>query len=279
MNQHFVPEFYLKNFSPNGKQIFVYDKILQKSFTSSISSVASKDSFYHNSNNNSIENIIGNVEARTGIIIKKLIKKLENDQFSKITFEEKDILLKFIWLQMTRTIESRIQSGSIRPNLYSKLTNTTYEIDANKMLKDIEIIDGHIDFLNSSLENPFALSILRSRNFIIVKNETAVDLITSDDPVIKFTHSEIDHRLYELFIPINPKFGIWIIPKGFYLELDIADGILYLFKENDNIAFYNHLQVYQSTRQLFSIKPNFYFAKEVLEKNPNFRNINKKRLD
>ena len=278
MNQHFVPEFYLKNFSPNGKQIFVYDKIIHKSFKSSISSVASQQSFYVNSNNQSIENEIGKLEGKAGSALKHLIESLLRDQFSRINKEEKDVLIQFIWQQMNRTKESRIQFGSMRPYLFSKLANVPFEIDETEILKQPEVADNHIDFLSSSKENSFALEMLSSRNFIVVKNETQIDFLSSDEPVVNQLHSEIDSKIYEIFFPITAKFGIWIIPKNLYKELDDSDEILYSFKENQNILFYNFHQVYRSTRQIFSLTGDFEYVRQIFEQDPSFGNMNKKRF-
>ena len=46
INQHYVPQSYLKNFSFNRSQIFVFDKLRQHSFTSNVRNVASERAFY-----------------------------------------------------------------------------------------------------------------------------------------------------------------------------------------------------------------------------------------
>lgn len=278
MNQHYVPEFYLKNFSQNRKRIFVYDKVLQKSFSSSISSIASQQSFYNNSNNQSIENEIGILESRAGSIFKILIELLDSNQFSRITKEQKDILIQFIWLQMNRTLESRIHLGSVKPYILSKLADVPFELDIKEVLNQTEVTDNHINFLSTSTENPFALEMFESRNFIIVKNETKIDFLTSDEPVVRHLHWEIDPRVYEIFLPITSKFGIWIIPKNIYKELDNADEILYSLTEDQNILFYNFHQIYRSTRQIFSLTGNFEYVHQIFKQAPNFGNLNKKRI-
>ena len=279
MNQHYVPEFYLKNFSQNRKQIFVYDKVVQKSFSNNISSIASQRGFYDNSNNQSIENEIGVLESKAGIIFKELIESLVSNQFSRITKEQKDILIQYIWLQMNRTLESRIHFASMQPYLFSKLADVPFELDVNKILAQPEVADNHIDFLSSSKENPFALEMFGGRNFIIVKNVTKVDFLTSDEPVVRHLHWEINPKVYEIFLPITSRFGIWIIPKNIYKELDEADEILYSMADEQNILFYNYHQVYRSTRQIFSFKGNFEYVRQIFQQDPKFGNLNKKRID
>ncbi len=279
MNQHYVPELYLKNFSENGRQIFVYDKVLQKSFSTSISSIASEQGFYDNSRNQSIENEICLIESRSGIIFKELIESLVSNQFSRIAEQQKSILLQFIWLQMNRTLESRIHFGSIQPYLFSKLMDTPFVSDVGEILSQSEVADHHIDFLSSLKEKPAALEMLGGRNFIVVKNETQTDFLTSDEPVVRHCHWEIDPRIYEIFLPITSKFGIWIIPKNIYKELDQADGLLYSLIEEQNILFYNYHQVYRSTRQIFSLTGNFEYVRQIFQQDPSFGNLNKKRID
>ena len=44
--QHFIPQCYLKHFSSNKKNLFVYDKKSSKSFSSPIGNIAYKEFFY-----------------------------------------------------------------------------------------------------------------------------------------------------------------------------------------------------------------------------------------
>ena len=60
INQHYVPQYYLKNFSNNG-HIHIYDLKEKKSFTNSISNVAFKKKFY-NVDPNFFNKIIENEE-------------------------------------------------------------------------------------------------------------------------------------------------------------------------------------------------------------------------
>jgi Protein of unknown function (DUF4238) len=279
MNQHYVPEFYLKYFSQNGKQIFVYDKVVQKSFSSSISSIASQQEFYVNTDKKSIEDEIGIVESETGIILKELIELLVSNQFKTITGNQRDTLIRFIWLQMNRTLESRIDIGSILPRLFSKLADEPFELEVKEILSQREVADNHIDFIQSHKTNEFALEMLADRNFIIVKNETSTDFLTSDEPVVTHLHWEIGPKVYEIFLPITPRFGIWIVPKNMYKELDAADNILYSLTEVQNILFYNYHQIYHSTRQIFSKTGDFEYVRQIFINEPTFGNLNKKRID
>jgi len=45
-NQHYVPQFYLKNFSADDKTIWVYDKSSKKSFRTGVANIAAERFFY-----------------------------------------------------------------------------------------------------------------------------------------------------------------------------------------------------------------------------------------
>src|SRR5258706_11036130 len=44
--QHFVPQFYLKQFTTNSKRLFVFDKLRKKSFPANVNTTASRAGFY-----------------------------------------------------------------------------------------------------------------------------------------------------------------------------------------------------------------------------------------
>src|SRR5271166_6842894 len=45
-NQHYVPQFYLKGFSADGKNVFVFDKVAKKSFKTGVAKIGSEQLFY-----------------------------------------------------------------------------------------------------------------------------------------------------------------------------------------------------------------------------------------
>lgn len=261
------------------KQIFVYDKVEKKSFSNSISSIASGRNFYTNSSNQSIENEIGVLESKAGAVFNELIESLNSNRFSKITEEQKNILIEFIWLQMSRTLESRINFGIAPSHICNKIADIPFELDVKDVLNQKWVKDEHIDFLRSFKENPFALELLGSKNFIIVENKTQIDFFTSDEAVVRHLHNDIVPSVYEVFLPITSKFGIWIIPKKINKQFDAFDGKLYQLIEEESILFYNSLQIYWSTRQIFSLTGNFGQVNKILEQNPKYGNLNKKRVN
>ncbi|MBL0183893.1 MAG: DUF4238 domain-containing protein [Chitinophagaceae bacterium] len=103
--------------------------------------------------------------------------------------------------------------------------------------------------------------------------------MTSDNPVVRQNHIVSNRRMSEIFLPISPKFGIWLIPKGVFQELDDQNGQSYVFDDSENIIHYNYLQISQCTRQVFSISSDFTHVINVLKNEPELKHISRKRLD
>ncbi|MBK7588491.1 MAG: DUF4238 domain-containing protein [Bacteroidetes bacterium] len=74
MNQHYVPYFYLKNFSFNKESIYVFDKLTRKQFTASLKNVASSQDFYNfEAGNIDLETSLSKVESEIAPILQRLI--------------------------------------------------------------------------------------------------------------------------------------------------------------------------------------------------------------
>jgi hypothetical protein len=73
INQHYVPQSYLKNFSSDRTRIFVFDKFKQRNFKTNVRNVASERAFYDFPQSidqpedvQVIERVFSELEARQG---------------------------------------------------------------------------------------------------------------------------------------------------------------------------------------------------------------------
>ncbi|MBW4598540.1 MAG: DUF4238 domain-containing protein [Calothrix sp. FI2-JRJ7] len=83
INQHYVPQSYLKNFSPDGSQVFVFDKFNKRSFVSNVRNVASERTFYdfpqsvtQPQNIQIIEQFFSKLESRQERFLRHLQRKI-----------------------------------------------------------------------------------------------------------------------------------------------------------------------------------------------------------
>jgi len=83
INQHYVPQSYLKNFSSDRSQVFVFDKFKQRSFVSNVRNVASERTFYdfpqsetQPQNIQIIEQFFSELEGRQNRFLRHLHRKI-----------------------------------------------------------------------------------------------------------------------------------------------------------------------------------------------------------
>lgn len=78
-NQHYVPQFILKNFSSGKKdQVFVFDKECSKKFRSNVRNIASENGFYNfeiNGKEHSFEPLLCEIEAASALIINRIVEE------------------------------------------------------------------------------------------------------------------------------------------------------------------------------------------------------------
>lgn len=107
--QHYVPQFYLSNFTEDGEYIHVYDKLNNKYYTTNISNLANEKCFYDinwhgdlsNLNPQLVEKEFSRIECEFSRSINEIIKEVERGrEFSSIDL---NVLANFLVLQWLRT--------------------------------------------------------------------------------------------------------------------------------------------------------------------------------
>lgn len=109
-------------------------------------------------------------------------------------------------------------------------------------------------------------------------------LYTSDSPVVKFAHYEhlpnfsggFTTPSIEVDFPISPNYLLMMRGRGFHeYSIPLEDHVFPL--SDENIRYYNQLQVGQSYRQVCCRDDDFDLARELCERNPQMRDPDKRR--
>jgi len=287
-NQHYVPRFYLKRFSVNNNNIFVYDKIQKKSFRSSIKSVSSTKFFYDWKELDDIvgtqfiEEVFSVLEGEVSCDIRDLLDRVDGNEFIGFTYKDRTSLAEFIWYQMIRNQEGRIIGRQLVERMEKELRQKGA---SEELLKEYGLLSNdyndkidHLKFILSFDKMEDLIRSLCKRIWILMKNETNYNFFTSDNPVARRTHWEIHHLAYELYYPLTPKIGINILYRDTFKDLEGWDNRIMLIKDKDVVKHYNHLQIIQSTRQIYSIDSNFGFVEKILKDNPEVGEVNRPRF-
>lgn len=243
-NQHYVPQFYLRYFSVDMKNVGVYILKSGKNIPSvPIKGQASRDYFY--SDSMEIEKTLGALEVRAKGVIDRIIAA----PTEPLGEEDKDTLFLFTVIQRGRTAEQadlfREVYDRILPfllNEYSKISTSAGRLEQGECIKDKAsgLIGEPPPF--PARESVYAHAqishIMRDLSVKILINKTSKAFITSDNPVAKYDQFiermrqetyGLGTRGLQIFFPLSPRIGVmYYDPKCYklgykkreYVELD-----------------------------------------------------------
>ena len=286
--QHYVPRFYLRNFSQQiGKEFYLhcFDKSSFRQFRVNITSIGCEKYFYEIENDPvKIEKILSRREAVFNIAYEKIISK---KHLSNLSLKEKEAIATFATVQEIRTREMREMYKSIGKKIKNALSDRPLSKDLERQSKGVDTEQTARTLqlrliLETLLRKNDLVDILLRMKWCLYENNTGMPFWTSDHPLSRF--NPIDLRPYgnlgllcrgiEISFPLSPQLG-----------LSFCDPDNYRFNpeksvcKEDNVLFYNTIQLRSSTRHVFSIDNDFSIAKKWLNEHPDFRNIERKRID
>lgn len=209
---HYVPQAFLKRFSMDGKRIFVLrknntnDKITVN--TANIEDVCAERDFYARFNENFKKDI--RIEEQYSLLESKLANNVLRQIPPKLLYpyfdggiildsKQKDQLADTILMQITRNKSTRNYGMSVANEIYNEYliermnspsSSEQEKSEAEHMLKNREyilhntIVEGAFLPLVHGNENNLLRNNIHGRNCIILINNTGLDLITSDEPIL-----------------------------------------------------------------------------------------------
>ena len=241
-NQHYVPQCLLKHFcylNKNKKKINVFDAVNKTvRYNQAINNVFSQNYFYGKdiSIDDSVEAILANkIEDPASSIIDKIIQ----GDLSIISSPESKIhLLTFVSTLIHRTPEAKegmlsfIQAGF---QSFSKelLRLNDFPAEVNPPIIGFKDTDVFAAF--STLQAYYGTVLLTDLDFHLVKNETELDFIISDNPAFTYNwfYKNLQHpgvsspaaKGYQIFLPLSPK-----------LTLCLYDPEVYTYKSKTKVT-------------------------------------------
>tara|TARA_Y100000310_G_C20646638_1_gene797024 strand:+ start:360 stop:1484 length:1125 start_codon:yes stop_codon:yes gene_type:complete len=225
-NQHYVPQFYFKKFSKDGRTICLFN-INSKKFVESanIKGQCSKSYFY--SKNTQIEKEFSLLEGLGNNLISEIIK---NQNISCLNEQEKQNLKSHILFQHGRTEYARDAEEETANALFDMLKPNFLQYAKKEGLKitkeevnDMKIkSNSKTSLLVSMMSGP----LLHDLDMILLENKTQMDFIFSDNPVV-FFNSFFNEKTWQgtqgiastglqIYFPLNSKFALFIFDPNFY---------------------------------------------------------------
>jgi hypothetical protein len=257
-NQHFVPQFYFKKFSKDGRTICLFN-LDNKKFISSatIKGQCSKSYFY--SKNPEIETMFSYIEGLGNNLISEIIR---HNNLSCLSEEQKQNLKSHLLFQHGRTEYARDSEEEtanallniMKPNFMEYAKKNGLEISQEE-LKDIKIKSNS---KNSLLVSMMSGPLLFDLNMVLLENKTQTDFIFSDNPVI-FYNSFFNDKVpdgtqgiastgLQIYFPLNSKLALFIFDSQFY---DVGKKETIQIRKDSDIQRLNGLQILYCNKNVY----------------------------
>ena len=280
IRQHYIPKFYLKNFSflKNGNNfVHVYDLNEKKQYISSVDNIALEKKYYdiQNSNSNkeiSIEKILQVFESSAAKSINKIIKYKSLKTLSE---EDRLNIAFFSSLLMTRIPRKR----KMMEEVVEKMKSLAYGENNEKKERASQKLRDQIDNLDN--EKLKEISIKTTLNSVIKLSPYFLNIHwtlsiagnndffhTSDNPITLY--NLINHSPYgslglaklgiNIYLPISSKITLWMYRPEDYGMIGLFD---YLPALPENVIHINSELVMQATRFLYAETDSFFIEDEM----------------
>lgn len=231
-NQHFVPQFYLRNFSSDKKSIGAY---ILKSGTfikqASISSQASKNYFY--SDDMEIEVALSQIEADAAESVTKLLQ----NPHSKISVTDYKRLLFYSVIQLGRTVtaaDGSVDSAKLfyhETQAYSSAFGDTFPQNEKEAIPKTPVLGS---LYTHALA--YKTGMFDNLRYRILINKTRSPFITGDTPAC----------LYNQFRERLGSFSYALASKGFQLYLPLSPNVAIFFYDPQSykVGFKKQTSIY-----------------------------------
>lgn len=247
-NQHYIPKFYLKNFSykKNDKQIGIFN--LKSSFffqTSKLKTQGSKNFFY--GYDGVIEDGLSEIE---GLLSQTINKLITTRKLPLKNSKDHVKLLIFIALTDVRNPVKINNMKSMMVNMKERILESSPEADVEKLVPEM----SHEEVVNLALATiPEITQNILDLDYKLLINETGYPFISSDFPIVKYNqflekkkwgHSKSGYSVngLQIFFPLNSEIVLHFFDSAIYRVGDKRQKNVPL-KDKKDVDRINQLQL------------------------------------
>lgn len=281
IKQHYVPQFYLKNFSVDKKSINCFDKVNIKAYSQSIRNVAQEKHFYE-LESLYLEDDFASLEKDVSYYINNIVRTKKYKALNNL--KQRSNLALFMALQLIRTLEVRqlieLQAKALRDNLIETgVMNNTLNSYFYEFLQDDSIKESHLKIIQEMLPN--LVKHFFFKKWVLLTNKTNKEFLTSDNPIVMYNShypTGLDREYTYTFFPLSSQVCICLLDpinyknfksKANYSGEEMWNNILkaegYKIRNGKEVDCINSLQAKYSTRHIFSQSGDFDKIKKLID--------------
>jgi len=298
--QHYVPQFYLREFAEDGQLVWVFDKSEEKAFKANIRDVASEWYFYdfpatslaEGVDPQLVEKELAKIEAQFSDALETVLSEVQES--GRIDPQHKSLMSQFMalqelrtpaarnsWIEMEETVMQRVLELQIQHKM-PELSDHDYTVRVNPEVAAMR----QAMFMFSPKMLLSICRILQNHIWLVGINETSQPFYTSDCPLVRRPHKEkkfwstsgLGSEGIEIAFPLTPKYILVLFDRRFFGDIACRDcGTIPI--NSDTVTYYNSLQVFQSSRQLYSPSDTFALAQEICHEHPEVRDPDRSQLE
>ncbi len=305
-NQHYVPQFLLRNFAPERQeQVHVYDKLNERSFLSSTRNVAAEAGFYdfeHDGEQVSLEPFMTRIETSVAGAIKNI---LLNRSLICLSQDDRIAISIFAAVQMLRVRGSRHRIQSLNNAIRSALANRG--IDPALFAPEMSNEEAKLVSINGIQDTIEYAEHFHEKAWILHQAPPYSPFYTSDNPITLFNSQRAFGRGnlgltspgIEIYLPLSKEFSICFFCRSSYQSIvacmqlaetkmkqtgsgaidlselqQIVDAVTDgtpLALLPDNVTHQNSLQVKYSSRFIYSSANDFALVESMLSSHPELK--------
>ena len=290
--QHYVPRFYLEEFSINpdmdSPQLYCYDKPDRRVFQTAITNVGGEQYFYDTSGDQPFEDFLAKIEGEFADAYRKILDGenlgdlTENDRtaiaYSVATQEHRTRVFRDKYIEGFEKLADRLREFNLSEELEEQIDEFDKADDdtaARKLHKDF-MLDAGWDFAEEIL----------GLKWILLENQSDSEFWTSDHPITRYNRYDhgwegnLGYRSegIEIYFPLSPDICLSFVDSTHFagspsnIELGESD------RNQDHITLINELQVKQSKRHVFSKSDDYGLVNRILDKYPRFASLDRERI-
>lgn len=272
--EHYVPRCYLKNFSIMGKEdfLFCFDKLKSITFMVNSRNLASESAFYdtYEDGDQRVEKTLSYLESSFNTACRKL---LATEDLSGLTGYDLMYLARFIATQELRTKEHRTRMKSSlervlensrkmkqSAKVQKEILSLTHQLNSEERIKSL-----HVSMLQDirALTDTFCMMA-----WALLINCTSLPFWCSDHPVNHYYHMDMSPfgnlglkcGTTRAYLPLSPKICLCFREPTVHSTLRSKHEV----RDIRQIVFQNYLQVYSSSRYVFSNGDDFSIAEQIV---------------